>query len=131
VNLVYREDGRERKDKDRLNLITRRIIGARGGCRVERGRPLPVVSTEVKLDCGLQLELAGEDKVVVEVQAIERLTSIQCQLLSYLRVCGNSVGLIINFPVRLLTNSVKGIVNEFPDSARSAVRKKAENRSDL
>ena len=98
---------------------------------MERGRPLPVVSTEVKLDCGLQLELAGEDKVVVEVQAIERLTSIQCQLLSYLRVCGNSVGLIINFPVRLLTNSVKGIVNEFPDSARSAVRKKAENRSDL
>ena len=53
------------------------------------------------------------------------------QLLSYLRVCGNSVGLIINFPVRLLTNSLKGIVNEFPDSARSAVRKKAENRSDL
>jgi hypothetical protein len=41
------------------------------------------------------------------------------------------MGLIINFPVRLLTNSLKGIVNEFPDSARSAVRKKAENRSDL
>ena len=81
MNLIYREDGRERKDKDkdRLNLITRRIIGARGGMQGGAGRPLPVVvSTEVKLDCGLQLELAVEDKVIVEVQAIERLTPIQC-----------------------------------------------------
>jgi len=39
--------------------------------------------------------------------------------------------LIINFPVRLLKNSLKAMVNEFPDSARSAVSKKAENRSEL
>jgi GxxExxY protein len=73
-----------------------------------------------------------EDKVIVEVQAIERLTPIHdAQLLFYLRVGGKSVGLIINFPVRLLNNSLKGIVNEFPDSACSAVSKKAENSSEL
>jgi GxxExxY protein len=59
-----------------------------------------------------------EDKVIVEVKAIERLAPIHdAQLLSHLRVCGKSVGLIINFSVRLLT--------------RSAVSKKAENSSDL
>ena len=103
-----------------------------GGYRVERQKPLPVVSTDVKLDCGHRLDLAVEDKIIVEVQAIERLTPIHdAQLLSYLRVCGKSAGLVINFPVRLLKNSLKGIVNEFPDSARSAASKKAENSSDL
>jgi GxxExxY protein len=59
-----------------------------------------------------------EDKVIVEVKAIERLAPIHdAQLLSHLRVGGKSVGLIIKFPVRLLT--------------RSAVSKKAENSSDL
>ena len=99
---------------------------------MERQKPLPVVSTDVKLDCGHRLDLAVEDKIIVEVQAIERLTPIHdAQLLSYLRVCGKSAGLVINFPVRLLKNSLKGIVNEFPDSARSAASKKAENSSDL
>ena len=71
---------------------------------MERQKPLPVVSTDVKLECGYRLDLAeDEDKVIVEVQAIERLTPIHdAQLLSHLRVCGKSVGLIINFPVRLL-----------------------------
>ncbi len=99
---------------------------------MERQKPLPVVSTDVKLDCGHRLDLAVEDKLIVEVQAIEPLPPIHdAQLLSRLRLCGKSVGLIINFPVRLLKNSLKGIVNEFPDSARSAVSKKAENGSDL
>jgi hypothetical protein len=49
----------------------------------------------------------------------------------YLRVSGKSVGLIINFPVRLLNNGLKRVVNEFPDPARSAVSKKAENSSDI
>jgi hypothetical protein len=73
-----------------------------------------------------------EDKVIVEGQAIERLTpNHDAQRLSYLRVCGKSAGLIINFPVRLLKNSLPGIVSEFPDSAPSAVSEKAENSSDL
>jgi GxxExxY protein len=97
-----------------------------GEYRVERQKPLPVVSTNVKLDCGHRLDLVVEDKVIVEVQAIERLTpSHDAQLLSCLRVCGTNLGLIINFPVGLLKNSLKGIVNEFPDSARSAVSKES------
>jgi hypothetical protein len=56
-----------------------------------------------------------EDKVIVEVKASERLAPLhEAQLRFYLRVSGKSVGLIINFPVRLLKNGLQRIVNEFP-----------------
>ena len=107
---------------------------ATGGYKVERQQPLPVVDKDGKLDCGHRLDLVAEDedKVIVEVKAIERLAPIHdAQRLSYLRASGKSVGLIINFPVRLQNNGLQRIVNEFPDSARSAVSKEAENGSDL
>jgi len=91
-----------------------------------------VVYKDVKLDCGYRLDLVVEDKVIVDVKAIERLAPIHdAPLLSHLRVGGKSLGLIINFPVRLLKNGLKRIESEFPDSARSAVSEKAENSSDL
>jgi len=59
----------------------------------------------VKLDCGYRLDLVVVEKVIVEVKAMERLAPIhEAQLLSYLRVSGKSVGVIINFHVRLLKN---------------------------
>jgi GxxExxY protein len=98
--------------------------------QVERQKPLPVVYHHVKLDCDHRLDPVVEDNV--EVKAIERLAPIHdAQRLSYLHVSGKSVGLIIDFPVRLLNGGFKRMVNEFPDSARSAVRKKAENSSDI
>ncbi len=61
-------------------------------------------------------------KVVVEIKAVEQLAPIHdAQLLSYLRLSGKSVGLLINFHVRVLKNGLKRIVNEFPDSAFSAI----------
>ncbi len=60
---------------------------------------------DVKLDCGYRLDLVVVEKVIVEVKAMERLAPIhEAQLLSYLRVSGKSVGVIINFHVRLLKN---------------------------
>jgi len=79
-----------------------------------------VVYKDVKLDCGYRLDLVVEDKVIVDVKAVERLAPIHdAQLLAYLRVSSESVGLIINFAVRPLKNGLQRIVNEFPDSARS------------
>jgi GxxExxY protein len=89
-----------------------------------------VVYENVKLDCGYRLDRVVEDKVIFEVKAFERLAPIpDAQLLSYLRVSGKSVGLI-NFPVRLLKNGLKGIVNSPARRARRSV-KKAENGSDI
>jgi GxxExxY protein len=98
--------------------------------QVERQKPLPVVYHHVKLDCDHRLDPVVEDNV--EVKAIERLAPIHdAQRLSYLHVSGKSVGLIINFAVRPLKNGLQRIVNEFPDSARSALIKKTENSADL
>ncbi len=136
------------EEKDRLDSITRQIIGAaievhrclgpgllesayeaclayelrQIGLKVEQQKPLPITYKDVKLDCGYRLDLVVEDSVVVEVKAVERLAPIHdAQLLSYLRIAEKRVGLIINFHVRVLKNGLKRIVNDFPDSARSAI----------
>ena len=60
--------------------------------------------------------------MVVKVKAVDELAPIHhAQLLSYLRLFGKRVGLLINFNVRVLKQGLKRIVNEFPDSAISAV----------
>jgi GxxExxY protein len=135
-------------EKDRLDQITRRIIGAaievhkalgpgllesayqaclafelrERGFQVEEQKPLPVVYKHVKLDCGYRMDLLVENAIVVKIKAIEQLAPIhEAQLLSYLRLSSKSVGLLINFHVRILKNGLKRIVTEFPDSALSAV----------
>jgi GxxExxY protein len=136
------------EERDRLDQITRRIIGAaievhrhlgpgllesayetclahelrELGFKVEQQKPLPVVYKGVQLDCGYRMDSVVEDSVIVEIKAIDQLAPIHdAQLLSYLRLSGKSVGLLINFHVRLLKNGVKRIVNDFPDSAYSAI----------
>ena len=137
----------QKLDKDKLDLITRRIIGAaieahkglgpgllesayetclafelrQRGFKVEQQLPLPVVYKNVRLDCGYRLDMVVEDSVILEVKAVHELAPIHdAQLLSYLRLSGKSVGLIINFHVRVLKDGLKRVVNEFPDSAFSA-----------
>jgi GxxExxY protein len=135
------------EQKDRLDQLTRRIIGAAirvhtglgpgllesayqaclafelrsDGFTVEEQKPLPVTYRDVKLDCGYRLDLLVENEIVVEIKALEHLAPIHdAQLLSYLRLSGKRVGLLINFHVRILKDGLKRIVNEFPDSAISA-----------
>ena len=73
------------------------------GFKVEQQLPLPVVYKDVKLDCGYRLDLVVEDSVILEIKAVHELAPIHdAQLLSYLRLSGKRVGLIINFHVRVL-----------------------------
>jgi GxxExxY protein len=136
------------EEKDRLDSITRRIIGAaielhrrlgpgrlesgyetclafelrQMGLKIEQQKALPVVYPDVKLDCGYRLDLVVEDSVLVQIKAIEQRAPIHdAQLLSYLRLSEKRVSLLINFHVRVLKNGLRRIVNEFPDSAASAV----------
>ena len=90
------------------------------GLNVERQKPLPVIYREVELDCGYRVDLLVEGDVIVEVKAVGDLAPIhEAQLLSYLRLSGCKVGLLINFNVRVLTDGVRRLVNGFPDSPRS------------
>jgi len=92
---------------------------AQRGLKVEQQKPLPVVYREVKLDCGYRLDLFVEEAVIVEVKAVDRLAPIhQAQLLSYLKLSGCKVGLLINF-VKILKDGIRRMVNDFPDSQRS------------
>jgi GxxExxY protein len=93
---------------------------AQQGLQVEQQKPLPVVYREVKLDCGYRLDLLVEEAVIVEVKAVDRLMPIhQAQLLSYLKLSGCKVGLLINFNVKVVKDGIRRMVNEFPDPLRS------------
>ena len=127
------------KDRSELNCLTEQIIGAAIrvhralgpgllesayeacleyelrdlGLRVERQRPLPVVYRSVKLDCAYRLDLVVEDKVIIEVKAVDALLPVhKAQLLSYLKLSGIEVGLLINFHVTLLKHGIVRLVNE-------------------
>ena len=70
---------------------------------------------EVHLDCGYRLDLLVANAVIVEIKAVESLAPIhQAQLLSYLRLSGCKVGLLINFNVKILKDGLRRLVNDFP-----------------
>ncbi len=97
------------------------------GLQVERQVPLPVVYRDVTLECGYRLDLLVNRQVIVEVKAIGQVTAVhEAQVISYLRLSGCRVGLLLNFHALHLKDGVHRFVNEFPDplqpSASSAVR---------
>ena len=68
------------------------------GFQVEAEVPVPLVYKEASLDCGFRLDLVVEDRVVVELKAVERILPLhEAQLLTYLRLFRRRVGLLINF----------------------------------
>ena len=77
----------------------------------ERQKPLPVDYKGVALDCGYRLDFLVSGMVVVEVKAIEALLPIhQAQMLSYLKLGGWKLGLLINFHAPLLREGIKRVV---------------------
>jgi len=131
-------------EKDKLNQITEAVIGAavnvhralgpgllesayeaclvfelaERGLKVEQQKSLPVVYREVKLDCGYRLDILVEKAVIVEVKSIDHIAPIhKAQLLSYLKLSGCKVGLLVNFNVKVLKDGVVRVVNDFPDAS--------------
>jgi GxxExxY protein len=85
------------------------------GLRVARQKELPVVYRSVRLDCGYRLDLFVDEMVVVELKAVDKLLSVhEAQLMSYLKLSGCHLGLLINFNVRVLKDGLKRIVRDFP-----------------
>jgi GxxExxY protein len=69
--------------------------------------PLPVIYKGLKLDCGYRMDMVVADRVVVEVKAVEHLAAInEAQLLTYLRLSGRQVALLINFNVPVLREGI-------------------------
>ena len=81
------------------------------GSTVERQKALPVKYRGVKVDCCYRIDLLVEGKVIIELKAVERLEPIhEAQLLSYLKLSGCKVGLLINFNVKVLKNGIRRLV---------------------
>lgn len=78
------------------------------GLRFERQRPLPVAYKGVRLDCGYRLDLVVENSVVVEIKAVKSIEPIhEAQLLTYLKLGGWRLGLLINFNLPVLKDGIR------------------------
>ncbi|PYS66489.1 MAG: GxxExxY protein [Acidobacteria bacterium] len=81
------------------------------GLKVACEVPLPVIYDGIKLEAGYRLDLVVEDTVVVELKAIEALAPIhQAQIISYLKLSGKPIGLLINFHSLHLKDGIKRFV---------------------
>ena len=81
-----------------------------------------MIYKEVALDCGYRLDMVVNNLVIVEIKAVEKLTAVhEAQLLSYLRLLNCRVGLLLNFHSTMLKHGIRRIVNDFPNSAISAI----------
>ena len=90
------------------------------GLKFERQVPLPVTNKEIKLACGYKMDLLVEGLVVVELKTVESLLAVHsAQLLSYLRLSGKPVGLLINFNSPTVKSGLKRIVNNFSEASAS------------
>jgi GxxExxY protein len=88
----------------------------RRGLRVRPEWPLPVSYDGLRIDVGYRIDLLVEDIVIVELKAVEKLSRLhEAQLLSYLKLSGLAVGLLINFSVPHLRQGIKRMVNRFPE----------------
>ena len=82
------------------------------GLNVQKEKPLSVIYEEVQLDCGYRVDLMVENKLMVELKAVEELNDIHmAQILTYLKLTECKLGLLINFNSVLLKNGIKRVVN--------------------
>lgn len=84
---------------------------ATAGYFVEKEKALPLVYETVKLDIGYRIDLLVENELLLEIKAIECFADIHtAQVLTYLKLSGCRLGLLINFNVPLLKNGIKRLV---------------------
>ena len=82
------------------------------GLKVQSQVPLPISYRGVLIDAAYRIDLLVDDLVIIELKAVERLMPIhEAQLLSYLKLSGKRLGLLINFHVLRVKDGYKRIVN--------------------
>jgi GxxExxY protein len=125
-------------ERERLNGITENIIGAaiqvhkalgpgllesayehclaheltKRHLRAEQQKPLPLVYEQVKLECGYRVDLIVEGSVIVEIKSVDALAPIhEAQILTYLKLSGCKLGLLINFNVPVVKDGIHRYIN--------------------
>lgn len=83
----------------------------RGGIQHARQVPLPILYKDVRLDCGYRMDIVVERELIIEVKSVERLLPIHdAQMLTYLRLSGQKIGLLMNFNVIMLRDGIRRLV---------------------
>ena len=84
------------------------------GVHIQHQLRLPVTYRGVELDAGYRLDFLVENCVIVELKAVEKLLPLHlAQVLSYLKLSGHSVGLLINFNVPHLRQGIRRVINGY------------------
>jgi GxxExxY protein len=79
--------------------------------QVEKQKPLPLIYENIKLDAGYRVDLIVENKVIVEIKSVDALADIHmAQILTYLKLSGCKLGLLVNFNVVHLKEGIKRVI---------------------
>ena len=83
----------------------------KNGIYTEKEKPMPLMYEEIKMDIGYRVDLLVERKVIVEIKAVECFTDVHiAQVLTYLKLSGCKVGLLLNFHTAQLKTGIKRLI---------------------
>ena len=86
----------------------------KAGLFVKKEKQLPLIYEEVKLDRGYRIDLLVENRVIVEIKSVESIAPVHiAQVLTYLKLMNNKIGLLINFNVVMLKDGIKRLINKY------------------
>ena len=84
---------------------------ASAGLKVEVEKPMPLIYEDIKFDCGYRIDLLVESKVVIELKVVESFNDVHiAQALTYMRLSGCKLGLLLNFYTKSLKNGIKRLI---------------------
>lgn len=84
----------------------------KAGCKVERQLDIPIVYDGLVFQEGLRLDLLVEDKIIVELKAVDQLNPVwEAQIISHLKLTNKKLGFLINFNVPLIKQGIKRYIN--------------------
>ena len=84
---------------------------SRIGLKIEKQKGMPLVFCDLKMDLGYRLDLLVEDEIIVEIKSVEVLNDVHlAQILTYLKISGCHLGLLVNFNCRHLKDGIRRVV---------------------
>lgn len=94
---------------------------AKLGYKIDRQKPIDIEFEEMRFDAAFRIDILVDEKLIVEVKSIDQLNRVHAkQLLTYLRLMKQPVGLLLNFGGETMKEGVRRLVNNHIDSASSA-----------
>lgn len=79
--------------------------------KVERQKVLPIQLDDLRIDAGYRLDLLVDDKIIAEIKSVERVLPIhEAQIMTYLKLSGLKIGLLMNFNTPLFKDGIRRIV---------------------